>query len=104
MFILTFIDSAAGQAAAQALLELCRIQRNFFDPTNSPIGPCSTKFRLNSIPSKFSTTCQHGPIGELVGSDFFDRGAIVFAAKFRGAAPRRAAPRSMRGDARRADH
>eukprot|EP01052_Picozoa_sp_SAG31_P072416 SAG31_NODE_31390_length_368_cov_4.059480_1_plen_75_part_10 len=46
----------------------------------------------------------HGPIGELVGSDFFTRGAIVFAAKFRGAAPRRAAPRSMRGDARRADH
>ena len=39
-----------------------------------------------------------------VGPILLDRGGIAFAAKFRGAAPRRAAPRSMRVDARRADH
>ena len=38
------------------------------------------------------------------GRIFFARGPIVFAAKFREVAPRRAAPRSMRVDARRADH
>ena len=62
-------------------------------PTQLKAGPHVSGRKIDAdsgFMGRFSIWC---------GRIFFARGAIVFAAKFREVAPRRAAPRSMRCDA-----